>query len=93
MIARPGEKEWVAVYAMAPTELRERDEFFQAGSPQAFEAPAACWNGVPVRLGVAPETYVTGVVAPTNAELSDLVARLPGAPVLRGEFVRTCPND
>lgn len=93
VIANPGEREWVAIYDVASADDQTRTDFIEAASPQGFESPAACWDGVPVRLGVSPDTFVLGVVAPTEAELTALVERLPGRQVLTGEFVRVCPND
>jgi hypothetical protein len=93
VIARPGEREWVAVYAIEPSDSPARDQLIEAAALQGFESPAACWDGIPRRLGVSPDAYLLGVVAPSEDELSDLVERLPGDPVLSGEFVRVCPND
>lgn len=93
VIADPGETEWVAVYAIEPPDSPDRDEFIEAAAPQVFESPAACWEAVPARLAVSPDTYVLGVVAPTEEQLRELDERLPGDPVLIGEFVRVCSND
>jgi hypothetical protein len=92
-IANPGEREWVAVYAIEPSESSERDEFIAAAGSQVSESPAGCWEEMSARLEVPPEVYVLGVVAPTEERITELIGRLHGNPLVRGEFVRVCPND
>lgn len=56
--------------------------------PAIFAGPIACFEGFPPEFVPSPDAYVLGVIAPTRAEVDQVVERVGLTPI----FVERLPN-
>lgn len=86
-------QDWVAIYAVDAPDNRFRDAFITAAGLQVYEGPPSCWTTLAEHLGASPGATVLGVHATTAAHLHEVMAALPGRPLLTGRFTRSCAFD
>lgn len=102
LLARPraeggqaqGYREWIAVFDVArrveALDPSTEELIETAGMDHIAVGQAACWKGLPRKLGVGPDAVVAAVYGPSEPELDAVVRAVGREPIFRGELPAYC---